>query len=197
MADFVYYFEDATGKSGRTRSDMQMPGLDKINEVLTKWRDLFYKKTNDTLWASFQTDLVVLSMREESGCLFIHDTRPIAPETDTVLKNLAAAVYLACDTSKTPDMLVRHLQANGHPAITMEAVKPVLDDLVARKLMLSVEERYLSLAVRENTNTYLPFDEFPGGYLLLSKTKAGQDVPDPDDQTLEDAYGITIGETNG
>ncbi|MDD5521980.1 MAG: RiPP maturation radical SAM C-methyltransferase [Kiritimatiellae bacterium] len=197
MADFVYYFEDATGKSGRTRSDARMPGLDKINEVLTKWRDLFYKKASDTLWASFQTNLVVLNMREEAGAVFIHDTRPIGMPTDTVLKDLAAVVYQACDTSKTPDILVRHLQSNGYPAIEWKTVKPVLDDLVERKLMLSIDGRYLGLAVHENKNTYLPFDEFPGGYLLLAKTKTDQETPDPDDQTLEDAYGIILGETNG
>lgn len=197
MADFVYYFEDVTGKSGRTWSDANKPGLDKVYAILAEWRDLFYTKTNDTLWADFQANMVVLSMREESGAVLIHDTRPVAAQADTTLKDLAAAVYLACDTSKTPDLLIKALQTNRHSSVVWETIQPVLDDLIARKIMVSLEGRYLSLAVRENTSKYLPFNEFPGGYLMLSKSKPDQETYDPDAQTLEDAYGITFGETNG
>jgi len=47
-----------------------------------------------------------------------------------------------------------------------------------------------------NPSKYLPFDEFPGGYLMLSRSK-----PDQGERMIltrrrwEDAYGITLGET--
>ncbi|MEO1362833.1 MAG: hypothetical protein AAFU86_03555, partial [Pseudomonadota bacterium] len=57
-------------------------------------------------------------------------------------------------------------------------VLPVLETLIARKLILKLGDTYLCLAFDQVPEPYLPFQDFAGGLTLLSK---------PDPKPTEDA----------
>jgi len=79
-----------------------------------------------------------------SGEFTITDTRPCRVAAEHELKGLAGTLCAVCDTAHALGPLAR---AAGRPAVEIE---PVLQDLVKRKLMLQIDDQFLSLAVMRN-----------------------------------------------
>ena len=90
--------------------------------------------------------------------LTITDTRPCAVGNQFTLEGLAYQVYLACNQALTPKALT---QALGLPDYSWQKIEPVVAELCERKLLLSLNGRLLSLAIKEPCQPFLK--EHPGG----------------------------------
>jgi ribosomal peptide maturation radical SAM protein 1 len=79
------------------------------------------------------------------GFVKLRDRRTGTPPRDVTLRGTAAAVYLAADAGATLDELVASAGAGATP----DAVRELLDDLVARRYMYEEHGKYLALAVAD------------------------------------------------
>jgi ribosomal peptide maturation radical SAM protein 1 len=83
------------------------------------------------------------------------DTRAIATQASHQLTGLAAKIYMQCDSAQTLKNLHRQLGVE-----TSEAeIKEVLDACLADKLMVEMDDHYLSLAVIRNRPTREKIEE--------------------------------------
>jgi rhodanese-related sulfurtransferase len=84
------------------------------------------------------------------GSLVLHDTRPSAVSFQRRLSGLDREIYLYCDTGRSLEAIVRHV-AEQDPAGSFDAasIRRLLDGWVADRLMAYLDQRYLSLALRQ------------------------------------------------
>jgi magnesium-protoporphyrin IX monomethyl ester (oxidative) cyclase len=167
LAELAYFFEDDTG-SGREKVQLhhgvpQRPGLAALyhclNDWISQWRRAQLLKT---------VSPPLLRLVDSGSELIITDTRSCAVEKQHRLTGLTAQVYRACDQAVTPKSLLQAL----HPAgATWAEVQPALAELRQRKLILELNGRFLSLAVREPDRPLLK--EHPGGSVNLLAYKKG------------------------
>jgi ribosomal peptide maturation radical SAM protein 1 len=82
---------------------------------------------------------------DHGDCLAIWDLRSGASQRLTILRGISRKVYLHCDEHQS----LRGIQTllDSDPPCEPE-LGPLLDGLVAKRLMLKLDDRYLSLAVR-------------------------------------------------
>jgi ribosomal peptide maturation radical SAM protein 1 len=81
-----------------------------------------------------------------SGELIIHDTRPCSKETVSCFPAKPAKLYAACDSVQAFPHLVRIMDGSS----TEASVRGMLDGFRERKLLVEMENHYLSLAVVKN-----------------------------------------------
>jgi hypothetical protein len=85
------------------------------------------------------------------GVLLIHDTRPGAAAFQQRLTGLDRAVYLLCDAGQTLEEIL-DCAARFDPAASDEAaVRRMLKSWIDARMMVCVDNRYLSLALRTAT----------------------------------------------
>ena len=106
------------------------------------------------------------------GSVHIVDTRPCALGHEHFLRGLAARVYLACDEAKSCARLANEL---GEPA---SEVGTVLENLLAQKLMVHMEGRYLTLAVLRD-RIVQPSTERRDVYIPISQAALANPLPSP------------------
>jgi ribosomal peptide maturation radical SAM protein 1 len=95
------------------------------------------------LWETAGRSHPRLDLRASGDDVVITDTRPCAVRRRYHLKGLAAKIYMQCDSVQSLDALLKRFPTQGSDA----AVKKSLGTLVANKLMIKDEGKYLSLAV--------------------------------------------------
>lgn len=83
---------------------------------------------------------------QPSGELRISDTRWCARQRSVAFPPAAAKLYAACDAAQRPRHLVRLMNGGA----TESSVRGMLHDFIERKLMVEMEDHYLSLAVVKN-----------------------------------------------
>jgi ribosomal peptide maturation radical SAM protein 1 len=131
LARLAYYFEYDYA-DGRRVEDYMGPLLERI----ATWREL--------------TGSVMLRQFDRSdGVLLIHDTRPGAAAFQQRLTGLQRAVYLYCDTGRTLAKIVEHAARLSPESPPPEALlRRMLKNWVDERLMVHLDDRYLSLALR-------------------------------------------------
>jgi ribosomal peptide maturation radical SAM protein 1 len=82
--------------------------------------------------------------------LAIWDFRPKAIQRLTILEGCERLVYLHCDQHRSHGSIEAHIAKSGKPDFALD---PFLDRLLSSRLMLEVDNRHLSLAVRLPTPT--------------------------------------------
>jgi ribosomal peptide maturation radical SAM protein 1 len=87
-----------------------------------------------------------LDAQVEQDSIVITDSRAVAVAERHELTGVTARVYELCDTARTVTALLREERIGGVEA----EVRDAMDRLVANRLMLAIEGRYLSLAVFRN-----------------------------------------------
>lgn len=151
----AYFFEgagDLDGPPPHLRVE-ERPGRLALEAVVDGWIRRF--------WKGLPT---ILSMTDDGAALRIIDTRDCAVARSTVLEGLAREVYLTCDTPQTDASVVERLRETRPGEVALGArVADVLDDLRGRRLMLTLNGKHLSLAVRGSLPPFPRAWEFPGG----------------------------------
>lgn len=103
-------------------------------------------------WQRLRGTVALRQFDREDGVLIITDTRPCATAWQHRLTGLDRALYLWCDAGKTIDQLCT-LAANtflpGWGTADAAAVERSLNRLLADRLMVRLDHRFVSLAVGE------------------------------------------------
>ena len=141
LQDLAYFFEDeaalALPRTGERPDEASRPGRRALEEWVDHWIRIYWKGNP-----------LILSMRDENERLMIIDTRPCALQRVVYLEGREREVYLECDTPKARKSF---------------ADPEVVDSLVERKLMLELDGKVLSLAVRGDLPAMPRNIDFPGG----------------------------------
>jgi magnesium-protoporphyrin IX monomethyl ester (oxidative) cyclase len=98
-------------------------------------------------------------------CLTLIDTRPCAIDREISLEGLAAWVYGECDRILTYRELVNVLTQKYGLEVSWDEIRGIVEELRERKVLLELNGRLLSLAVREPILPLLDVKEQPGGYV--------------------------------
>ena len=134
------YYELVGGPFADTVRENQ--GLYKrLDEAVSEWNQRYF---SDNAPALFMT-------KTEFG-ISIRDTRACAEEESCLLTGPVAEVYRLAWEPVSLAFLLEQL-----PESSEEEVQGILDDLVARKLMLFLSEKYLSLAVKNGSDFSLQY----------------------------------------
>jgi hypothetical protein len=131
LHDIAYYFEFDYAEP--IDDGGYLPAL---HQAVFDW-----KQRRDQLYAVSQGLAVV-----------IHDSRPVAVASQTVLTEVERFVFEICDqitTVRRIQQLASHLSG---PAVCENDVRQILDMLISRRLVIREEDRYLGLPVL----TYTP-----------------------------------------
>jgi len=122
----AYFFEDVGAGGHFHRAIHVGPGVLRLQQQVMTWC---------TLWSGPQRPL--LQVRDTGSGLTVSDTRPDAARSHDRLGPKAAAVYRLCDSARTPASVAEKLP--GHEQAT--------DELIARRLLLPLNGKLLSLGV--------------------------------------------------
>jgi ribosomal peptide maturation radical SAM protein 1 len=153
LAELAYFFDDEKDLVQPPRSleddRAQRPGLHALVERVEQWRALFWRRSGAPM-------LSARAPATPGAPLLITDTRPIAAERSVALHGLCAEILDACDGGLSREQLSQRLgPAGGSAPERAAAVSAALAELVARKLVVELSGRFLSLALRE------PWAEYP------------------------------------
>ena len=124
----IYYELSGGTFTDTIRRDMDL--YRKIHQAVSVWRKEFYSKKPP-----------VLVMTEGFFGIILLDTRPCATEKSRILIGLSAKVYRLAWEPVSFKSLAKQL-----PEVSEEEIRKVLDDLISKKLMLSLSGKYLALA---------------------------------------------------
>jgi ribosomal peptide maturation radical SAM protein 1 len=110
---------------------------EKLRQQLKIWNSLWKRKGG-------QPSLNM--MKERDGSILIEDSRPASIKRHQVLDNLEAVIYNICETSHAFSNIEVAIR-NSYPEVKEEYLYQTLHDLLKRKLMIHIEEKYLALAI--------------------------------------------------
>lgn len=127
------------------------PGTRALAEAVDRWRRAFHPLP-PTLWG-----------RDRAGCLEVTDTRPEGGAREWEAGGLERAVLLAASVGHTPAVLARECAPLLGRAPSHGELRVVLEGLEARRLVVGLDGRWLSLVLRESTPPWSPPRDFPGG----------------------------------
>lgn len=159
LGELAYFFEDNLDSNHANidlpQSITHRPGLNALKIGLETW-------CADWRQADAPKERPVLSMVDSGTHLTLTDTRPCAVDRQFTLSGLAYTIYKACDQALTPQALVQALRPSG---CSWADIEPVVAELCRRKLLLALNDRLLSLAVKEPAQPLLT--DHPGGEVNL------------------------------
>jgi ribosomal peptide maturation radical SAM protein 1 len=132
------YYHEFDFVDGREPLDYARPLLDAISK-----------------WQAVAGSAALCCYDRSDGVLLIHDTRPCATAFQWRLSGLERAAYLACDAGRSAASVVEHLAEEGSRWRGCEdrrALRDRVDAMLQRwteeRLMVCVDDRYLSLALK-------------------------------------------------
>ena len=148
LNDLAYLFED-THRQVRHGTP---PEYQQLEELTNQWRESFKLPQPP-----------MLSLIDQGDCPRIVDTRPCAVEAEMILSGLAYKVYQVCDRHLSQTELLNALKRKHQLEVSWEEVEPVVQELRDRRILLSIGDRYLSLAVREPIHPLMAERDYPSG----------------------------------
>lgn len=152
LKDLAYSFEEV----GEER---KIPEHQRLKEWVSEWQKLFKSESPP-----------MLSVMEDNGDrIKLVDTRPCAIEPEISLDGLAYQVYVECDRILTYRELMDALNKKYGYKISWDEIQPVLEELRSRRILLELNGRLLSLAVREPIVPLLDVREQPAGYVDVQR----------------------------
>jgi ribosomal peptide maturation radical SAM protein 1 len=148
---------------GRRRAGVLQPGYSALFKTVDTWKMNFKRKLTP-----------ILSMVDNGDELEVLDTRSVATEFRVVLRGLLRAVCLACNTAPLRHRLANILAEQFEMEASHDEIEDTVQELIARRFLLAIDDRLVTLAV-EGTLPPLPeLDEFPGGYVRALPATAQQ-----------------------
>ena len=165
MQELAYYFEEVGDreeavklKEEQTKSfPRELPEHQTLKQMVAQWQKLY----------SSREPPILRIVEDDGDRLRIVDTRPGAIQKEHYLEGLAYKVYVACDRALTPKELVNVMGTQPQQGLNQpwSELKPVVEQLQESKILLSLNSRLLSLAVREPVVPLPRLEEQPGGYV--------------------------------
>ncbi len=152
----AYFFEDYVDTRRGRLDPERRPGFSAFDRRVAEWRKAWIRGE-----AQKGGELPVLNFREEGDAVYVTDSRPCAVEREITLTGLARSVFKACDRALKPDLLTGTLRKQSASDLDFDDLRPFVDKLRELKILLRVDGRYLSLAVRDDAPPLVT--AFPGG----------------------------------
>ena len=146
LAKLAYFFDDYQNASRQRLVPDEMktrPGLKALFCAVDRWRSPWVKPPRTEPFPA-------LGLREDGHELIITDTRACAAEREMRARGLMRDVLLACEKQRSREGLLSAIrQMTGGAVNTWEELSMIVDELVERKILLSLGGRFLTLALRE------------------------------------------------
>lgn len=118
---------------------------------------------------------VLDAFETEPGVFHLRDTRPCRTAEEHQLTDVAGQIYGLCDNAQSLTSLARR---TSQP---LAAIEPILEELILRKLMLLIDDHYLSLAViRRRVETEIPaisISRVTHDWIQIDKAATAQPLP--------------------
>jgi ribosomal peptide maturation radical SAM protein 1 len=131
LARLAYYYEYDYA-DGRNVADYVAPLLARIAE-----------------WIALKGTVTLRYFDREDGMLILNDTRPCATVFQRRLAGLERAIYLFCDTGRSLAKIVEHVaEIDAAAAADETKLRRTLQSWVDDRIMVDLDDRYLSLALR-------------------------------------------------
>ena len=152
LNDLAYHFEEAG-------EDRRISEHQRLKEWVSQWQRLFKSESPP-----------MLSVIDDNGDrIKLIDTRPCATEPEISLDGLAYRVYVECDRILTYRELIDVLTQKYGLDVCLDNIQSVVQELQQHKILLKLNGRLLSLAVREPIVPLLEVREQPGGYVDIRR----------------------------
>lgn len=167
LNDLAYYFEDKN-RDSMAEALQKRPGLRKVQRILMKWNSLWNQLGFGN--SDSKGKLPTLGMSDDGETIKIIDTRPVAVNLLYLLKGLDCWIYRLCDRSRSYQSLLSAVQKDYQSDVTAADIEAAVVRLRGDKLLLEINGKILSLAVREPV-TPIPtsLDDSPAGYVDIVK----------------------------
>ena len=167
LVDLAYFFEDKK-RDSMAEALKKRPGLRKVQGLIVRWNSWW----NQLGFGDSPSDrqLPTLSMTDDGKTIKILDTRPVAVKLLHLLKGLNCWIYRLCDRSRSYKSLLSAVQTEYQSDITAADIQAAVTRLRADKLLLELNGKILSLAVKHPV-TPIPTspDDSPAGYVDIRK----------------------------
>jgi hypothetical protein len=152
LSDLAYFFYDESA------GEVDRPGLKRLKTILDNWKVEFWTGKGP----------IILSHRDCGDYLEILDTREVALCRRVSLTGFKRQVYETCETAQSLKSLQRTF---GEDSGELEVV---LEELVAQKILLNLDSRYLALSVEGGLPALPARREYAGGIVLPEAEKVGR-----------------------
>jgi ribosomal peptide maturation radical SAM protein 1 len=157
MNEFAFVFvNNRQSFNDDIHESVKKRGMQEMLRTLQEWQ---------RLWMPFRQGIdsepSTLTMEQRGNDILIYDSRPCAQKTDTILQGMVAGVYRICDTASTPGRIASKLTEEYQAPVERTIVSSILEELIAMNLLLKIENRYISLAVRKPRFKYFWEKNFP------------------------------------
>jgi ribosomal peptide maturation radical SAM protein 1 len=147
LEQFAYFFQDATTLKKR---ETEQSGVQHLIQKTLEWKKLFCREKKES---EMRPKLMIMSETDDTTRIF--DSRPCAVASEFVLTNVERAIYQACRNPVTKTRLYTLLAANQAIPCNERIMTQSIQDLIEKKLLLQIKQRYLALA------TYQPRKPLP------------------------------------
>ncbi len=163
----AYYFATEPGAGPMRYVDnirqaiKNTPGAQLVFNAIREWRTAHAAGPEPTL-----------EMTDRDGIVEITDTRGCARSARHELTGVTRAVYLACDSAPRQGKLAEVLDRDFGLAASDNEITDAVGRLQADRLILAVDGRLLSLALKTPVAPLYPADQFPGGHVSVEPLTA-------------------------
>lgn len=110
------------------------------------------------LWHEHNNIGTLMSMHKGEQ-LMIYDSRPVARQREVALEGVEKEIYTFCDEGKPLAIIMRHLDEIGETQ-DEDFVVRLLNEWIEARVMLHVDDRYLSLAISLDEQAHQYLDKF-------------------------------------
>lgn len=167
LSDLVYFFENR-GEPAAWSSDGSLPprladrdGLAALRRAHGAWGRLWRQEARPQLLC-----------RPHGDGVEVTDTRAVATAPTHRLDALESAVLARCDDAPPEAGFVA--RAARELELTESDVERVLDRLLADRLVVRLDRRYLGLPLQDPVGPLRRLDEFPGGTIAIPDLRRSQ-----------------------
>ena len=159
LSDLVYLFDNQeTAEDPLELGDR--PGLRSLASAIDEWRRMFWDPSRQR---------PILTMTDLGQRLLVRDTRPLASASEHILEGMDYWVYRACDRTISPQSLLRRLGEELGQPLSWSDLEPVLERLRRDALLLDIDGRFLSLALKESIRSLPEPRDHPGGCYFIAE----------------------------
>lgn len=148
LQHLAYHFEEVG-------EDRRLPEHERLKTLVNEWQMMFKSESAPSLSVSVNN----------GNRLMLIDTRPCAVEQEISLAGLAYQVYVECDRVLSYQELVNALSRKSGRDVAWDEIQPVVEELRELKVLLEINGKLLSLAMKEPIVPLLDLKEQPGGYV--------------------------------
>ncbi|MFB2982171.1 RiPP maturation radical SAM C-methyltransferase [Microseira sp. BLCC-F43] len=163
LTDLAYYFEDKN-RDSMTAELKKRPGLRAARAAVVRWNQLWSQLGFGD--SETKQKAPTLSQTDDGQQIKILDTRPVAVKMLYLLQGLESWIYRLCDRARSSRNLLEAIRNEYQSDMSWDDIKPAIDKLRNDKLLLELNGKFLSLAVKQPVapipNTPA---ESPGGYI--------------------------------